>query len=78
MTKYGKYELWSSKKTNDETKCDTKTFGDPLPGVKKGCWCDKYDFYDGKDYKEDRARWEAKEKKEDEEKTARQQAEKVK
>jgi hypothetical protein len=79
MVKYGKYQIWSSKKTDDKTKCDNKSFGDdPIPGIHKGCWCDKYDFYSGGDIKEDKARWEAKEKKEEEEKTARMQAEKVK
>jgi hypothetical protein len=77
MVKYGKY----IKKTdqNSDTECTSASFGsDPTPGVLKQCMCDKYSYYNTTQYNQDKSVWELKEKKEEEEKTARMQLEKVK
>lgn len=44
MAKYGKY-LFIKNQTADAP-CSSQTFGsDPLPGVQKQCFCDRYGYY---------------------------------
>lgn len=77
MVKYGKYLFM--KDQSADTTCSNESFkSDPLPGVQKQCFCDRYSYYNITQYNEDKAVWEQKEKKEEEEKRARMQAESVK
>jgi len=66
-------------KQEKDTTCSNGSFkSDPQPGVQKQCFCDKFGYYNTTQVDSDKSVWEAKEKKEEDEKTARSQAEKVK